>query len=143
MKQKDHPGQPILLFDGVCNLCNHFVQFILRYDSHSRIRLGSLQSEAGRQLLEQFGLDAGEGIPDTVVLLYEGKSYTQSEAVLRTFRLLGRPWSWLSGPLGIIPTLLRNRIYAWVSRNRYRWFGKQESCMLPTPEIRERFLPGG
>lgn len=127
----------VVLFDGVCNLCSASVRFVLRRDPAGRFRFASLQSEAGRELLRRHGLD-----PDdlhSVVLVEDGRAYTRSDAALRIARGLGGGWP-LLGALRAVPRPVRDRVYGLVAANRYRWFGKQDSCMLPTPELRERFL---
>lgn len=131
---RDHP---ILLFDGVCNLCNGTVQWVLKHDSRGALRFASLQSDAGQQLLREAGLPGDEF--NTVVLYESGLFYTRSDVVLRLFRHLGGAWAWLAW-LSIVPRFIRDGIYDRIARNRYRWFGKRESCMMPTPELRSRFL---
>jgi predicted DCC family thiol-disulfide oxidoreductase YuxK len=126
-----------ILFDGVCNLCNASVRFVLRRDPHARFRFAALQSEAGRRLLEEHRLPADE--LSTVVVVADGRAYTRSDAALRIARGLGGAWPAL-GALRVVPRPLRDRAYGVVARNRYRWFGRREECMLPTPELRERFL---
>ena len=128
---------PTLLFDGVCNLCNGSVQFILKRDTQGRFRFASLQSEAGRRLMTGHGLD-----PDalsSVVLIEDGRAYQESTAALRIARHLPGAWKLLR-VLTIIPRPLRDAAYRLIARNRYRWFGKTETCWLPTPELRARFL---
>jgi predicted DCC family thiol-disulfide oxidoreductase YuxK len=129
-------GEAVVLFDGVCNLCNGAVQFIIRRDRGARFRFASLQSDTGRRLLvdrpELYGLDS-------IVLIENGQLYTQSSAALRIARRLDGPWR-ASGILLIAPRWLRDPVYRWIARNRYRWFGKQQSCMLPTAEMKGRFL---
>ncbi|WP_116127859.1 thiol-disulfide oxidoreductase DCC family protein [Lewinella sp. IMCC34183] len=130
-------SHPILFFDGVCNLCNGSIQFILKHDHRGELRFASLQSDVAKELLPPFGID-----PDalnTVVLYHNGQVYTQSNAVLRTLKLMGGAWSYLYG-LGLVPQELRNLVYEIISDNRYAWFGKQEACMLPRPEWEPRFL---
>ena len=128
---------PILLFDGVCNLCNGLVRFVLKRESEPVLRFASLQSERGRQLLEQFGHPTED--LDTVVLVEGGLSYTKSDAALRTARFLRAPWSW-ARCCWIVPRPLRNWVYDRVANNRYRWFGRQEACMVPDPSVADRFL---
>ena len=130
----DHP---ILLFDGVCNLCNGLVQWIIRHDRKGIFRFASLQSDAGRQLLLQAGLPPDA--MDTVVLYDQGRAYTRSDAALRIARRLGSPWAYF-GLFGYLPRTWRNALYDYVARNRYRWFGRREACMVPTPDLRTRFL---
>ena len=132
---------PTILFDGVCNLCNGFVQFIIRHDAHGIFHFAALQSEAGQALLAAHGqpLAAARADPDSVVLVADGRVYTHSTAVLRIAGLLGGGWRMLG--LGwAIPRPWRDALYRYVAQNRYRWFGRQESCMLPTPALKARFL---
>ncbi|MBC3538253.1 thiol-disulfide oxidoreductase DCC family protein [Rufibacter sediminis] len=131
------PTSPTILFDGVCNLCNGFVQFVINNDPESYFRFASLQSEVGQQVLKTHGLPTEQF--KSVLLLENGQLYTRSSAALRIVRRLSGGWSWLYA-LVIVPKFLRDPLYDWVSRNRYRWFGQQESCMLPTPALRARFL---
>ena len=138
MKTKDIPhGTSIVLFDGVCNLCNGAVQFIITRDRKRRYRYASLQSESGQALMREAGLPL-EAI-DTVILLEGGKTYARSDAALRLARGLGGLWP-LFGIFYIVPKPLRDAVYNWVARNRYKWFGKRESCMVPTPELKSLFL---
>jgi len=131
------PG--IVLFDGVCNLCNSSVQFILRRDPKKKFRFASMQSEPGQALLKKMGLLLEKF--DTFVLIQNGKAYTQSTAALRTLRQISWPWPLLY-PLILVPAFLRNAVYTFIARRRYRWFGKKDSCALPKPEWRDRFLEG-
>lgn len=128
---------PIVLFDGVCNLCHGTVQFIIQVDHRARFRFASLQSDAGARLLKESGY---QGPPlDSVVLVYRGKLWTHSDAVLEIARLLGKGWA-LAYTFKLIPRSIRDSIYRWIAKNRYAWFGKKESCMLPTPNLKSRFL---
>ncbi len=128
---------PVLLFDGVCNLCNGTVQFILKVDRKKVFRFASLQSDIGQQLLRSAAYD---GPPlDSVVLIKDQRVFTHSEAVLEIARLLGGFWRLLYA-FKAVPRPLRDHIYAWIAKNRYRWFGKKDQCMMPDPELRERFL---
>jgi predicted DCC family thiol-disulfide oxidoreductase YuxK len=127
----------IVLFDGVCNFCNHSIQFIIKRDKKSYFKFGALQSEEGKALLKQHGLSPDA--LDTLVLIEHGKAYTYSTAPLRIAKKLALPWP-IFYVFILVPPFIRNPIYKWIGRNRYKWFGKQESCMLPTPEIRSRFL---
>lgn len=131
------PGGAVVLFDGVCNLCNASVQFILRRDPEGRFRFASLQSEAGRELMRARGMDPD--LLSSVVLVEGGRAFTRSDAALRIARGLGGGWP-LLGALRVVPRPVRDRVYEWVAANRYRWFGKRDSCMLPAPEHRGRFL---
>jgi predicted DCC family thiol-disulfide oxidoreductase YuxK len=130
-------GGPIVLFDGECNLCNATVQFIIRHDRKGVFRFASLQGAYGSSLLASLGMP--NITPDTFLLQADGRVYLQSEGALRTLRRLGLPWS-LSYVFILLPAGLRDAVYAFVARNRYRWFGKRETCYLPTPELRARFL---
>ncbi len=127
----------IVLFDGVCNLCNGSVQFIIRHDKAGRYRFASLQSDAGRRLQEQYQLDADA--LDTLILVEQGRAYVRSGAVLRIARGLGGGWQ-LAWVFIAVPAFIRDIFYRFVARNRYRWFGKKAECMLPTPELKSRFL---
>lgn len=130
-------GGPIVLFDGECNLCNATVQFIIRHDRRRMFRFASLQGDYGSRLLASLGIP--DMTPDTFLLQADGKVYLRSEGALHTLRRLGFPWS-LSYAFIILPAGLRDAVYAYVAKNRYRWFGKRETCYLPTPELRARFL---
>jgi predicted DCC family thiol-disulfide oxidoreductase YuxK len=125
--------QSIVLFDGVCNLCNGFVQFILPRDRAGRFRFASLQSDAARLLLK------GDPPEETMVLIEAGKTYIKSAAALRIARRLRFPWPLLYAFV-VVPRGLRDIVYDWVARHRYRWFGKRDACMLPYPQWRGRFL---
>lgn len=132
------PLQPIILYDGVCGLCDRFVQFIIKRDSSAKIKLAPLQSESAITLLQKFHLPITAH--STVVLIEEEKSYIKSAAVLRSLSYLDGAWKFFT-ILKIIPTPISDFIYDFVARNRYRWFGKFNACIIPTPEIRSRFLP--
>jgi len=137
MNPMESSAHPILLFDGVCNLCNGSVQLIIRRDPEARFRFASLQSEVGQRYLEELQVD--RDAVDSVILVEGGRWYKESDAALRIARLLGGPWKAM-GILRLLPRPLRDRLYRFIARHRYRWFGKRESCWLPTPELRERFL---
>lgn len=128
---------PILLFDGLCNLCNGSVQFILKRDPNGIFRFASLQSEEAEALLEQYE-DKPESL-DSVVLLEGEELYARSDAALRVARRLTGLWPLLYAFI-LIPRPIRDSIYNWIARNRYRWFGKQDQCMMPRPEWKHRFL---
>jgi predicted DCC family thiol-disulfide oxidoreductase YuxK len=130
-------ASPVILFDGVCNLCNGFVQFVIARDPQARFRFASLQSIAAAALLN--GRMRQGALPDSVLLVEDGRIYTQSTAALRVARGLGFPWN-LSYGLVIVPKPIRDGVYAWVARNRYAWFGKRDVCMVPTPDLQARFL---
>jgi len=130
--------EDVILFDGVCNLCNSSVQFIIRHDSKGHFKFSALQSEAGQAILSRCNMDLHRF--DSVVLYSGGKCYTNSGAALRIARRLSGFWPLLYYIFFPIPYFIRDAIYLAISRNRYRWFGRQESCMMPTPELRARFL---
>ena len=128
---------PILFFDGVCNLCNGAIQFILKNDRRGELRFASLQSDLAEELLPPFGINPRD--LNSVVLYENGTVYTRSSSVLRTLKLMGGPLSYLA-VFGIIPRRIRDFFYNYVSHHRYNWFGKREECMLPRPEWKARFL---
>jgi len=133
------PGSgPVLLFDGVCNLCNAGVLFIIRRDPRARFRFAPLQSEIARRLLDGTGVGR-DGLPDTMIVIENGRAWQRSAAALRIARNLRWPWPAL-GALWIIPRPLRDWAYRLVARNRYRWFGRRDQCMMPTPELQAKFL---
>lgn len=136
MEQIDH----VVLFDGVCNLCNSSVDFIIRNDKRGRFKVAPLQSDTGKKLLKDAGLSE-ERIAslDSVLLYRKGRVYGKSKAALEIAKNLGFPISLLYGFI-IIPPFLRDIVYNFIARNRYRWFGKKETCRLPTEEERARFL---
>lgn len=128
--------KPTLLFDGVCNLCNSSVQFIINNDPSGKIQFASLQSDIGQQILKAYGLGAEL---TSAVFFHKDQYYTKADAALQTASILGGWWNILL--VGrVLPKSLRNRVYDWVAANRYRWFGKEESCWVPTPELKARFL---
>ncbi|WP_155925813.1 thiol-disulfide oxidoreductase DCC family protein [Bacillus sp. UNC438CL73TsuS30] len=126
----------IVLFDGVCNLCNHSVQFIIKRDVSRKFKFASLQGETGNRIITKYGL-----APDlnSFVLIENDKVYMKSTAALRVCRELKGAWK-LFAILMIIPTNSRDYIYDIIAKNRYTWFGKKNSCMLPSPELKKRFL---
>lgn len=133
----DMSEHPVILFDGVCNFCNGSIDFIAKRDPAGRFRFASLQSEAGRQLLRNHGLP--ENDLDTMVLVDTDGAHVRSTAGLRIVRGLRPPWPLLYAFI-VLPRPLRDALYNVIARNRYRWFGKRETCRLPTPAERDRFL---
>ncbi|MBZ0117075.1 MAG: thiol-disulfide oxidoreductase DCC family protein [Sandaracinaceae bacterium] len=129
----------IVLFDGVCNLCNGAVQFILDRDPKEYFRFASLQSERGVSLLREHGIAVPEGDPESFVLVENGRAYERSTAALRIARHLRGIYK-LLWVFSIVPRPLRDLVYRFIARHRYRWFGKSEVCRVPTPELRARFL---
>ena len=135
-------SNPVVLYDGVCGLCNRLVQFLLKYDGRDRFRFASLQSDFARVLLERHGLDPND--LDTVYVVKDsGQSneslLARSDAILYMLAQLGGVWK-LSGIGWVLPKSFRDAVYKIVARNRYRVFGKHESCMLPEPQHRAKFL---
>ncbi|HET6977512.1 MAG TPA: thiol-disulfide oxidoreductase DCC family protein [Pyrinomonadaceae bacterium] len=134
---------PIILYDGVCGLCNRLVQFLLKHDGHGRLRFASLQSDFSAKVLQRHGIDPKDLDTLHVVENYDQPSeriLQRSDAVLRAWRELGGVWSTLSSLGKIVPRPLRDLIYRFVAQNRYRVFGKYDTCMLPDPNQRSRFL---
>ena len=130
-------GRAVVLFDGVCNLCNGAVDFIIRHDVEGRFVFASLQSEAGQQLLKYYKLPKDHY--ESMVLLKQGKLYQKSNAALAIAEELPGGWSLLSN-FKVLPLFLRDALYNFIAHNRYRFFGKKETCRLPTPAERSRFL---
>jgi predicted DCC family thiol-disulfide oxidoreductase YuxK len=129
--------EPIILFDGVCNLCNHVVQFALARDDKQQFRFAALQSSTGLRLLEGFGIRSRN--LSSIVLIEGGSAYVKSDAVLRMTARLTGSWSVLRVFL-IVPRPIRDCVYDVVAKHRYRWFGKRSTCMVPTAEQLGRFL---
>ena len=129
---------PILLFDGHCNLCNAWVQFIVKRDSAGTIRFASLQSGAGRRMLEEYKID--ENFIESLVFFEEERFSVSSNAALRTLSYLDS-WQKHLIFLAVVPPSLRDLVYRFIARNRYKWFGRREQCMIPTTELSKRFLP--
>ena len=127
----------VILFDGVCNLCNSSIDFVLKMDQKDRFIVGALQSEEGKKLLSRF--DVNPEYLDSLVLIEDDRIFFRSTAALRIAKTLPGAWPLLYG-LVILPVFLRNGIYDWIGKNRYRWFGKKQTCRLPTPEEQAKFL---
>lgn len=127
----------IILFDGVCNLCCGWVQFLIRNDKHVRFKFASLQSESGKKLSDALGLSTNQ--LETVIYITGNQHYTESEAILQIVKELGGIWKLLL-IFRLIPKSIRNNIYRFIARKRYTIFGKRSSCMIPTPNLQKRFL---
>ncbi|MEK4186517.1 thiol-disulfide oxidoreductase DCC family protein [Paenibacillus sp. FSL L8-0494] len=127
----------IVLIDGVCHLCQGVVRFIIPRDPEAKFLFAPLQNEIAANLMKESGLQPGQ--LNTVILLENGVYYTESAAVLRIARKLRFPWP-AAYAFILVPRPLRNALYRYIAKNRYRWFGRDEQCMLPTPEIKRRFL---
>ena len=126
---------PVILFDGVCNFCNSSVNFIIEHDKKGYFKFAPLQSEIGKTLVDKFGLND----VDSIILVEDDKAYTHSTAALKFIKHLDGIWSW-AYIFVVIPRPIRDFFYKLFAKNRYRLFGKKEVCMMPTPEIRSRFL---
>lgn len=137
MKEEHNDQHPIVLFDGVCHLCQGVVKFIIKRDDRALFHFAALQSEAGRQLFQ--GKAQIEDTIDTIVLLENNRCYTRSTAALRIARKLRFPWPLLYFFI-IIPPVVRDGVYRYIAAHRYYWFGKDETCLVPTKEITDRFL---
>ena len=139
----DTPGEiiasssQVVLFDGVCNLCSYSVQFIIKRDKHNKFLFASLQSPFGQDQLKVAGLDANEFY--SIVLLKDGKVFLRSDAALEMVRQLSGLWPVLY-IFKIVPRFVRDFFYNIISKNRYRLFGKRESCMIPSPEMKAKFI---
>ena len=127
----------VVLFDGVCNFCDASVQFIIRHEKRPELKFASLQSATGRELLKKYDLLAKN--IDSVVYISNGRAYTKSSGALRLTKKLKGLYPLLSGFI-IVPPFIRNAVYDYIARNRYKWYGKKDSCMLPSQEIRKRFI---
>lgn len=125
----------IILFDGVCKFCNGSVNVVIRHDKHNRFKFAPMQSAAGEALLQQHGVKN----MDSFVLIDNDKAYTRSTAVLRVLRKLGFPFNLLYVGI-VLPAALRDSLYNWIAKNRYRWFGKKDQCMVPDERVRKKFL---
>ena len=130
-------ANPVVLFDGVCNLCTRTVQFIVPRNPQANLSFASLQSEFGQSVLAAYQLPAEEF--DTILLMEGAKIYSHSSAVLRLTAYLRYPWR-LAGVMLLVPRPIRDRVYNWVSRNRYHWFGKLDACLVPTPDLQARMI---
>lgn len=131
------PAPSIVVFDGVCVLCSGWVRFLLKRDRAGRFRFATMQSEAGRRLLAAHGLDPAD--PVSFLLVEDGRAFTDSAGILRIVARLGGLWR-LAAAAYAVPRPLRDAVYRWVARHRYRWFGQREACFVPTPETAQRFL---
>ncbi|MCW5519370.1 thiol-disulfide oxidoreductase DCC family protein [Aureitalea sp. L0-47] len=134
---KEAENHKIVLFDGVCNLCNGAVIFMIGKDKDDRFRFTSLQEETGRTIIKQYGIDTKK--IDSIILIDNGKAYVKSTAALRIALYLKGMWPLLHGFL-IFPKFIRDFVYDIIAKYRYKWFGKKESCMIPTPELKNKFI---
>jgi predicted DCC family thiol-disulfide oxidoreductase YuxK len=127
----------IILFDGVCNFCNSSINLIIRKDKKNIFRFAPLQSETGARLTGHYGVDTST--TDSIVYIEDEKAYTKSTAALRIARHMKGLYPMLYAFI-IIPRFVRDPVYDIIARNRYKWFGKKDSCMVPTPEVRQKFI---
>ena len=137
VNKKEHPKQNILLFDGICNLCNRTVQFIIKNDPDNRFKFAALQYVKSHQLLQAYQLVNNQ--TDTVVYIKDGEVFLKSSAALELMKELGWPWKILYTFM-IIPKPIRDFVYDQIAKRRYRFFGKRDTCMIPTIEIKDKFL---
>ena len=131
-------NKKIILFDGVCNLCNSSVQFVIQHDEKDIFRFVALQSDLGKEIIKHIGIDATK--IDSIILYEPGIAYYyKSNATIKIAETLGEFLSmiWI---FKILPLSIRDLVYDYIAKNRYKWYGKKESCMLPTPEIQSKFL---
>jgi len=127
----------IILFDGVCNLCNSAVQFIVKRDNKEQFLFGSLQSDAGQELLLHFELKNSDF--NSIIYIEHGKVYQKSTAILNIYRHLSGGWKLMYGFI-IIPRFIRDAVYMWISNHRYNWFGRKDQCMIPSKNLQRRFI---
>jgi len=137
MSQQPQHTPTIVLFDGVCNYCNGLVNFLLRQDRNRKLRFAALQSAAGKRVLASHGLSLD--YLDSFVLIDKGRALTRSTAALILYNRLPWYWKWTQ-IFWVFPRFIRDAVYNFFARNRYRWFGKREQCMVPSPEVKQRFL---
>ncbi len=128
----------LILFDGVCNLCNSSVQFVLKHDKNNRFIFSSLQGEIAEKIIENFNIDT-DNIDSIILFTPEEKLFYKSTAALKIAYRLKFPISLLS-IFFIFPRVIRDIVYDFIAKNRYKWFGKSESCYMPTPELSKKFL---
>ena len=128
----------LILFDGVCNLCNASVQYVIKHDKKDKFMFASLQSTVGKQIIDNFNIDTSK--TDSILLYSEENGLkSKSSAALQVAKQLGFPTNLLS-VFFIVPTFIRNWVYDYVATNRYKWYGKKNECMIPTPELKSKFL---
>jgi predicted DCC family thiol-disulfide oxidoreductase YuxK len=128
----------IILFDGVCNLCDSSVQFIIKHDKNDVFRFVALQSELGQKICKYIGINTAE--TDSIILYEPGIAYYfKAEAALKIAKNLGGIYSFLS-LLSVFPNSLSNSVYDYIAKNRYKWYGKKEECLIPSPELKSKFL---
>ena len=131
-------NKQLILFDGVCNLCNSSVQYVIKHDIKNQFMFTALQSETGKEIIDEFNIDTSK--TDSILLYNPKKGIDyKSTAALKIVSKLGFPRN-LIGAFFIVPAFIRNWVYDFIAKNRYKWYGKKESCMIPTPELKSKFL---
>ena len=128
----------LILFDGVCNLCNNSVQYVIKKDKANRFLFTPLQSETGQYFTNKFDINT-EKVDSIILITNNNTFYSKSTAALMVAKYLGFPTNCLF-PFIIIPAFIRNWVYDFIAKNRYKWYGKKEACMIPTPELKAKFL---
>lgn len=128
----------VIVFDGVCVLCSRWVDFVLRRDRHGRYKFAAMQTASGRSLLSQHGVDPDD--PLSFLLLADGAGYTDTDAIVRILRSFGRGWRFVALLASIVPRFIRDPLYRWIARHRYRLFGRRSTCVVPTADVADRFL---
>ena len=129
-------NSPVVLFDGVCNFCNRMVNFAIRNDKKAKLKFAPLQSETGQRLIREYKSPL---TADTVIFINKGEAYTYANAAIRICRYLDWPARLLYAFI-IVPSFISQPLYKWFAKHRYKWFGEKDTCMVPSPEIKERFL---
>lgn len=129
--------EPVVLFDGVCTFCVGTLPWLLWMDRRERLRFGTLQSEAGTELLERCGL--ADEYDESIVVVEGENAYIESDAIVRILQLMGLPWS-IASVLRFVPRTIRDRLYRWFAASRYDWFGKREQCLYPDDDLKKRFI---
>ncbi|MET0535060.1 MAG: thiol-disulfide oxidoreductase DCC family protein [Steroidobacter sp.] len=128
----------ILVFDGVCVLCSHWVGFVLRHDRQGLYKFAAMQTPTGRTLLIEHDIDPDD--PLSFLLFEQGRGYTDTDAIIRVLRSFGGGWKLAATLVAIVPRFIRNPGYRWIARNRYRLFGRHDVCTVPSPQTADRFL---
>lgn len=128
----------VLVFDGVCVLCSHWVGFVLRHDRQGLYKFAAMQTATGRELLIEHGIDPDD--PNSFLLLETGRGYTDTDAIVRVLRSFGGQWKIAAMLLAVVPRVVRDSLYRWMARNRYRLFGRHDVCIVPSAHSADRFL---
>ena len=127
----------VILFDGVCNFCNNAVNFVIKRDKQAAIMFTPLQSDTGKELAKQYGIPVDD--LQSFIFIEKGTAFNRSTAALKVCKYLNAAWPFCYAFL-IVPVFIRDGIYNWIAKNRYKWFGQKNECMIPTPDVRARFL---